>query len=417
MPKQKLPELFFDKSGRYWLSLPTGGYIALDKRDAAVHLRHYGLDPKEQHGPLDALEKAFFVAQTERAVDYAGPLAGHDCGPYRTDDGKLVLVTRGVEPAQAGAMKPTPFLERFLDELLGPEQSHFALMWLKVAHEAMTKRVFQPGQAIALAGPSACGKSFFQVVVTHVLGGRVEKCFDYLSGKTNFNKELAESEHWCIEDETASTNTGKRRDFGNAIKQATVNPLLRVHGKGLTGVTLATWRRVSISLNDEPENLMILPPLDTSLIDKIMLFKCGMATLSGDRAENIANLKRELPAFVAKLKRLTIPKSMKHPRTGVISYHNPELLEALSDIAPESRLLALIDGILKDEFRKNGSFEGSAEELEQRLHNSPFMLAVDKLLTFSSACGTYLQRLAVKYPTRFECRKVKGKTKWIVRQP
>jgi hypothetical protein len=36
---------------------------------------------------------------------------------------------------------------------------------------------------------------------------------------------------------------------------------------------LKPFWRLSITLNDEPENLLILPPLDESLGDKIMLLR------------------------------------------------------------------------------------------------------------------------------------------------
>ena len=39
--------------------------------------------------------------------------------------------------------------------------------------EALRDGTFQPGQAVAFAGPRGCGKSFLQHVVTAVLGGRV----------------------------------------------------------------------------------------------------------------------------------------------------------------------------------------------------------------------------------------------------
>jgi hypothetical protein len=419
-----LPKLFYDARGSgYWLALKTGRFLCLDKSNASLHLRAAGVDPDEWIGPLKALERAYWCAQTDRAVDYAGPLAGHRAGVHKTSAGARLLVTS--EPNAAVWTKPDakgkdcPFLEKFLDALLGPEQMPWFLGWLKIACQSLRLGDFRPGQMVALCGPSTCGKSFVHVLVTELLGGRMAKPYLWMTGKTSFNEDIAQAESLVIEDESASTNIGARREFGNRLKQLAVNESLNVHGKGKTAFVAPTFRRITLSVNDEPENLMILPPLDDSILDKIMLFRCSSAlkVLSENRRENREKLAIELPAFRALLAQWPLSPKMREPRFGIRAFHNETLLDLLSETAPEKRLMDVIDQIIFAPASKIDRWDGSSEDLEQRLRRSDFSFVIEKLLYFSSACGTYLARLALKFPSRIEARKNKGRTRWIIRAP
>jgi hypothetical protein len=416
MKKLSLPELFHDPKGGFWLPLANGRFLNLDKRDVSIHMRQAGLNPDEQMGPLTAIERVYYVAQTEKSVDYAGPLCGHPTGSFTTTDGKRILVTSQAKIPMKEKNSDCPFYETFLNELFGPEQVQYVLLWLKCGRAAFLEGNFAPGQMLVLAGPSACGKSLFQAIVTEFFGGRVGKPYRYMVGETAFNSDVCAAEHWMIEDENASTDIRTRRKFGASLKEATVNREISLHAKGREAITLPLFRRLTLSVNDEPENLMILPPLDNSILDKVMLFQCYRANVGSDRAATWQRIVKEMPAFVRKIEAMRIPKDLACSRFGVAAYHSPSLLELLNELAPETRLLELIDTVLADEFRNNGDWQGSSDDLEQRLRASEFKFAVDRLLHYSSACGVYLQRLQVKNPRRFEAKKINGKNRWTVRK-
>jgi len=419
MPKDtKAPKLFFDSlKGGYWLQLASSRFLLLSTEQARLHLRYAGLYGGKVEEGLNDMDKALYVAQVENAVDYAGPLAGHRCGVFQTSSGEKILVTSEPRCECFELSKDAsefPLLERFLTELFGKKQLPFVLGWLKYARQSLRHGDFRPGQLFVLAGPSDCGKSLFQALVTEFLGGRVGRPYRYMAGDTPFNRDLAAAEHLMIEDEHASTDIRTRRKFGAALKDFTVNREMSIHGKGKEALTLPTYKRVTLSVNNEPENLMILPPLDGSVLDKIMLFKCSQADLSEDRKANWLRLTNDLPALASYLQQWSVPRSMRSTRFGVTAFHNPELLELLADIAPETRLLNLIDQVL---FAKSVTFwRGTAEQLEKELRGSSFGFAVEKLLYFSSASGVYLSRLAQKHPERFEVRKVNGKTDWLIKE-
>jgi hypothetical protein len=85
-----------------------------------------------------------------------------------------------------------------------------------------------------------------------------------MSDRTQFNSELFAAEHLMIEDEIASTDIRNRRSFGARIKDFTVNDLQSYHAKRVDALSIEPFWRVSITVNDEPEDLLILPPIDES---------------------------------------------------------------------------------------------------------------------------------------------------------
>jgi hypothetical protein len=419
--KRTCPEIHY-ASGRYWLRCAAGRYIELDKQDIHLHLIKAGFSADDYVGPLTELQAIIYKTQMERWVDYAGPLAGHRCGAFVTPSGGRILVTSEprhnvFEVPAVGKLEIPQHWEKFLCELFtpDPEQIHFVLAWLKCAQESLRRQDWRPGQVLVLAGPSQCGKSLFQHLVTALLGGRGADPYRYMMGRTPFNSDLAKAEHLLIEDKAASTDIRTRRNFGMMIKDFAFCSEMSVHPKGHEAFNVPVFHRLTISTNDEPENLMIVPPMDTSLLDKITLLKCGLAKLSADRKENWDNLTKEIPKLARFLQQFRIPASMHDPRCGVRAYQNAELLDLICELSPELRMANLIDEVIKF---KSGPWIGTAEKLEQELYLSPFRFAVEKLLHFSTACGVYLARLAAKNPQRFECRK-KGanRTEWIIRAP
>jgi hypothetical protein len=134
----------------------------------------------------------------------------------------------------------------------------------------------------------------------------------------------------------------------------------------------------------------------------------------------------ELPAFLHFLLNWEIPQEIRHPRYGMKTWHHPELLRALDALAPETRLLSLIDEVLFTDFdiehgpvrsisKAKDSWQGSAEELEKRLRGDPdFGFEAQKLFSWPTACGTYLGRLAKKHPTRVEPDRSSNARRWIL---
>lgn len=369
-------------------------------------------------GALTECESEMLRLQQNEDVAFAGPLAGFAPGILEVC-GQRILVTRGprcVTPKQGRCRA----IDSFLKSLLPDGQHEFAFSWLKSACAAQRAgRPFRPGQMLAIAGPAGCGKSLFQSLITEILGGRTAKPYRYMTGGTDFNSELFGAEHLAIEDEASTTDIRTRRHFGAQLKNLIVNETQSFHAKGRAALTLTPFWRISITLNDEPENLMVLPPLDESILDKIVLLKASPAKIPIDderpesRAEFRAKLTEELPAFLWELRQFSIPKKFRCPRYGFKAWQHPELVSALTSLAPEIQLLNLIDA---GDLLTAGPWIGSARDLKRQLEAGPDREEARKLLAWHTASGVYLARLAALRPDRVEERRAEGnRAEWVIK--
>jgi hypothetical protein len=113
------------------------------------------------------------------------------------------------------------------------------------------------------------------------------------------------------------------------------------------------FRRVSVSVNDEPEHLGVLPPLDDSLIDKILILKCYKhpmpmpTTTPEEEAAFRAKIREELPAYLAYLLKMEIPAELIDSRFGFKAYQNDEIVEAIEGKSPESQMLEMMDEVFR----------------------------------------------------------------------
>lgn len=417
--KQALPPLFYSGSG-YWIRA-SSRFLPVNKGDLSnlllLHQMTKGIDSEQGLTVLDTIRTR---CMTEQFVDYAGPLAGHRVGLFATTDGRQILVTS--EPATVfdgpGKKGSIDFIRRYLEELLqGDDQLEWCLCWLKCAVEALREGSFRPGQMVVLAGPPESGKSFFHFFITELLGGRAASPYKFMVDRTTFNADLAQAESLVIEDEVGHKDIRSRFAFGAMIKQMTVNEFFDVHGKNRQAISLPTFRRLTLSVNEQAQDLLVLPPMDNtpadSIIGKVSLLKCTVAKLSADRTENKARLRREIPAFRRFLADFKIPKRLHNARFGCTAWHHPELLDKLCELSPETTLLEYIGQCDKSLFDGDGSWQGSATELEAKLVGSE--PAAARLFQHTSSCGQLLAKLAAKWPERFSQSRSQGKVRWKIK--
>jgi hypothetical protein len=423
-PVEALPRLaaHYDACRKgYWILDRAGNWLEVTEGSLRRHLKASGLATETKRGELiTEVEAALNDYQLESSVAFAGSLAGYSKGVIE-ESGKRILVTtsaRLVEPSNGDF----PLLTKVMENLFcdpAADQRPYVLGWLKIAIESLRAGMRRPGQAVAMAGPRDSGKSLWQNLMTEMLGGRAAKPYRYMSGQTTFNADLFGAEHLMVEDECGSTDLRTRREFGARIKDFTVNEVQSCHAKNREALSLRPFWRLSISLNDEPENLMILPPIDESLTDKIMLLRTHRAEMpmptdtNERRAAFRAALTAELPAFVGYLLRWQIPDDLRSQRFGITTFQHPHLLDAIDDLSPELRLLTLIDAIIfKDAGAAAGPIVLTAEALESRLLDSQMGYEARRLFSWNNACGTYLGRLAKKHSARIQ---VHSRGEWCLK--
>ena len=414
-------------SGIYWIENQRGVWIALNETQFKRELRHCGVSPIAPRSSFASpVDEVLLGIQHNCDVAFAGLLAGYKAGIHEMC-GQRILVTqspRFIEP------KPGkwPILRAVIDGMLQDEkdkkfnQAHYFYGWTKIALEALRAGQPRPGHALVFAGPAGSGKSLLQNLITRLFGGRSARPYKFMTEKTEFNSDLFRSEHLMIEDEQASTDIRARRNVGAQIKIITANEEKRCEAKYRIAVDLLPFWRLSISVNDEPENLMVLPPIDDSIEDKLILLRASwkpmpMPTVKPKQRKAFwRTLLEELPAFAHFLQEWQVPPELEGDRYGLVHFHHPEILEAIDALAPESKLLSLIKHYL-DSLGDTSWGPYPAEKLERELNGSDSQYEAKKLFSFNNACGVYLGRLAKKYPGRFMSKRTSEERLWTINWP
>ena len=328
-------DAYYDQDRKeYVLAVNSTLYQSRTETQFRCELRFRGLSgkriPTREYSQIDV---ALRWLREHKYVCYVGSLAGYKIGPYEIN-GRRVLVTDSpilIEPNPG----PFPTINNFFLGMLGSEQFIIVKAWLKNLYQGLREGKCRTGQVLVLAGPSDCGKSLAQnYVFTPIIGGRSVKAYSVMSGAKQFNAHLFAAEHWMIEDDVPSTELRQRRIFCSFLKQAAGNEKLLCEAKYRTPVELSPARRVSISCNDNPEDLIILPPIDESIRDKIILLKTNRSAFEWPESEEEREklrqlLTSELPGFVDHLLSWKVPEEIRAKRFGLVTYQNPDLLEAL----------------------------------------------------------------------------------------
>jgi hypothetical protein len=421
------PEVHFDPGGKcYYMQNERGNFIAVSEGNLKISLKRLGYcgdTPRDKF--LSEVDEIMDDIRKHSDVEYAGPLAGYKTGSYVIEN-RRVLVTespRFIEPSDEGDFV---VLRQLLTNLLGEEQLPYFYSWLKVGITALRAGKRRPGQVLVMAGPAGCGKSLVQNLVTKMLGGRSAKPFQYMTGGTQFNSELFHAEHLMIEDEVASFDLRTRRTLGSNLKAFVVNESQRCHPKNRQALTLLPFWRLSMTLNDEPESLMVMPLLDESVGSKMMIFRAFMHAMPMP-TETLEQWGAFMQVIEAELPRLLnfvikvwqIPDAMKDARYGVAHYHHPEILEMMNVLAPEMKLLELMDLELWKDSADPSALEMKAAELEVKLCAPGSKVAHEarKLALYNTAFGQYLARLERLRPERVASRICEGIRLYLIEPP
>jgi hypothetical protein len=415
-PKPAPSAKFVYDGNRYYLD--TGReFVPMDQKSVSRQMKSWG------HS-RDEIEAALCEIQVSNFIHFAGPLAGHPRGLHTVGGARLLAtVSPEIIESKAG---PWPTIRAVFDGLLGDAdagqvQVETFLAWLKIARESLVSNRRRPGQAIAFAGPRGSGKSLLMDLSEAALGGRRANPYAYFTGRTNFNADLAGAELLAVDDEAGSTDIRSRRTLAANIKSCLFSGAVRIEGKNKAAFTFKPCWRMMIALNDEPEALLVLPPITEDISDKITLFQCHKRPLPmpahtlDEREAFFAKLREELPGMLAWLEGWKIPEILREERCGVKAFHHPSILAALHQLSPEGQLVELIDTA-----NAAGAlplpWAGTAADLKAVLtHCQQTSRDAEKLLgSWHAAAGSYLARLEGSRVERLPM--LNGVVRWRVNQ-
>jgi len=422
------PVYYHAVESSYWRQDGKSAWIKVNESTAKSFIADYGYSKTATAtGSNSEVERCLMKIQSEHNVVYVGPLAGHEAGIHEMA-GNLVLVTTGPKWIEAKA-GPWPTLDKvfasmFVDGVL--DQRPYFYGWLKSARDSLLNGRWKASQLFAMAGPVGTGKSLTQNLITLMLGGRSTKPFQYMMGQTTFNSHMFRGEHQMLEDEAESIDIRSRRQFAANIKTILTNKDQNCHGKNREALTLQPVWRMTLSLNDDPERLLVLPPFDSDVRDKIIVLKVSKASMPmktgtvDAETEFWERLVSELPAFLDHIDHYVVPAELQDSRYGIVAYQHPEIVDKIQDTAPEIKLLEIIDGGLWSGQDNPRAWDGTAAQLEKKLtrENGQVSYEARRLLSWNNAAGTYLARLrdskAEQAQGRVQSRKVNGNTVWTI---
>lgn len=418
--------LYWLNGKNYWIPSPSGVWLESTEAHAGKELRAFGVSAQRpEGGGLSQVELALRHVRQTRVLDLVMNLAGLSAGVHDLD-GRRILA-RESPKLISPAMGDFPTIEALLYGLLGNEQTPRFVAWLKNAVECLANGILRPGLVLLLVGPANSGKSLLQhYIITPLLGGRHADPSGYMSESTDFNSELFASEHLLMEDPANSTRMEARQFFGERLKAIAANETHRCHPKGREAITLAPFWRLSVSLNDDPDKLRILPNLNApDLADKVLLLRVLKATMPMPTATNEqrlafrAAIAAELPAFVHYLLNVKIAAKHFDSRFGCRAWLNPEIAAMLYDDSPAGRLLELIDqSLFDDDESKDKTWEGGADELEEKLVSvaSPIEREAKRFCDHNNV-ARLLARLAEDMPDRVSKHRTAIKRAWRITPP
>jgi hypothetical protein len=432
-----LPPVYYHaRETSYWRMDENNRWIKVNDASAKSFIAEHAYSKcPPSPGANSEVDRCIMEIQARQNVAYVGPLAGHAGGIYRMGDSQILVTDspKFITP-QSG---PWPTLGALFRGMLVDgevDQRPYFYGWIKNAMEPFRGRQWKASQLLAMAGPAGSGKSLTQNLLTAMFGGRNSKPYQFMMGHTQFNSHLFGAEHLMLEDESESVDIRSRRHFAANIKTLLTGRDQNCHGKHREALILHPIWRMSLSLNDDPERLQVLPPLDNDVRDKIIVVKvlrCRMPMPTGTSASDEAFWKKlvsELPAFLHYLEGWQVPDECMDGRYGIAAYQHPDIVQKLEQTTPELRLLELIDRQLfsrhdQISLAEREEWEGSAMDLEGRLTNphSSVLFEARKLFTWQNSCGTYLGRLADSQNEhiagRIVSRKHNGQAIWTIQPP
>jgi len=325
----------FYTDGKAYYTKPNGEWIGLSREDAKLQLKVMGVSDQKRKGQnASDVDAVLAHIQIQRRVTAAVPVLYRDTDIEEIGGERyLNLNTRqAMQPAADGDPNLWPWIHNFVENAFDGGRDHF-LGWFKHVYESALRKDLQPGQVIVIAGDAHTGKSFInRWMIGAALGGSVNAT-QVLMRQSSFNKQAGEVGLWRVDDAPTDGDPRDKRRFTQALKEHAANPTLLYHPKFRDAIELPFLGRVVITMNIDPESLALLPAMDSSFADKVMLFRLRdgfVPKFKRTTTENESQILSELPHFLRWLLNWEPPKEVinrSKPRYGVKPFHHPKLVE------------------------------------------------------------------------------------------
>lgn len=399
--------LFYDESSGQFYRAWTKEAPArpLNREDLKLELRARGLDPKPPKGQLMSEQDiAIRTIQQYQSADVVAPMIFRPMGIF--DHGGLrFLNTSRIRPfLPAEGHFPWghkfPWIAEYFTNAFGDQLERFQAWWAHFYQGALSGTP-GTGLALAVAGSHCAGKNFFTNAILGQSVGGHKDASRFVTGEDGFNALLVAAPIWTLHD-TASPSDSRK--YSQNLKRVVANREVLTRGMFREGVDVPWNGRVVITMNTDPESLRMLPDLEVSIRDKIMLLKIADAKSSVFPTD--PEIREELPYFCAWSRDFQIPEAMVDRRFGVRHWHHPELLAAAMAESPTQSTVDILDAWRREWFAvvETKEWTGTPTELLTRLSES-------------AAVGSVAQRM-FRTPEALgrQVRKVMRTENWVLNE-
>lgn len=399
-----IQNFWYDGQG-YW-ELVDGKFHNRKKDDVSLRLRvAYGLNNRAQKGTkYSEVDEALSSIMTNKVVDAAVPfvynkdeIVSFNGGSY-LNLSQVRVATPDPNPQQWG--QNFPFIASVIDGVYGSVQGEYFKAWLSRFYQGAYVGKPEAGHAVFTVGGPGVGKSFiFTAIVSELMGGHTP-AGKFLMGETAYNASKFAKGLWTIDDNVPAATAAKYRHYTSTVKSLVANAVFESEEKFQKAGEVEWTGRLCVTANYTQEDIRMIPELDISIRDKVMVFKANQHKVKfHDKFTNMDLVRKEIPFFAKWLLDYQVPAKIKGTsRFGVQYYIHPNLEDFLLDNSPHAYVVEIID-IFRNHFFSAGNgptvWKGTTSEFLKEVGSYPganhFLKGIDAL-RLGRSLGHYLTK-------------------------
>lgn len=364
----------------YWERDAAGIWQAFSGQQMSRRLTtEHGLSNDTRRTPVAETAKALSVIENVHRVDGAFPCLYLPEVVVQDQHSTYLNISRVSVAPGTGTPREWgdgfSWTANYLSGLFDRQQLDVLLSWVAHAYQNAAAAKPKKGHALFIAGDASAGKTFLsQFVIGGLLGGHQEAT-NYIVGGTNFNEQLFFHPVWTVDDATVGSDSKRHALYSAAVKKFVANPYQEFHPKFKKAVTHKFNGRLIITLNRDASSITMLPQIEGSIRDKLVILCANKADTDFANCED--HVRSERAAFADFVSGWRIPDWLKSRRDevnrfGHDSWHHPEMLEIASDASPSASLRETIEAWRIQYFRqaKEDKWFGSASDLVTEIQST-----------------------------------------------
>lgn len=392
---EAIEDTWFDGK-KYWIKDGRDTWAPTAKEDFMMRLRLAGFSHKgrKQNDPASQIDEVLVYVQDHRRIHGAAPFLFNFEEIVEQNHRKYINThahVRVMEPAADGDPKYWPNLFNWWHNWLDDNASAaYFFTWFKRFYEGALAGQPNMGHSLIIAGDADKGKSLFSTFLLPLVFGGGADCGKYLMGLEKFNGELTEKPVWYIDDNISCANHTEHKRFSEMLKKMSATPKITSRVMYSEPVDLDHIGRIIMTTNTDADSLSILPNLDGTILDKLMIFKMNSRHkpwfLQRTQHEIETTLKNELPHALRYLLDYAPPKEIVHGasgRYGMHAYHHKDIISIAKDLSPDQRdweMLQFWWSVRNDKNHWHGNVSALMGELEMYENLRVFTRSMNKVV-------------------------------------